>query len=197
LTGERRTRFDAYAAGLAAGEADRAAGLTEPREDVWKDAPSRRAPYVLGYHDAFGDRDDAWHLPEAPLVVDVALVVGDAFLGAWAARGPSRWSWRVWVAGGVLGLGWLKIREAAQRSVVRRRAGPDAPPPLHPPGRLGQRAGLSLGWALARRRGLVGDGAATRLGRNLAALVVSRLARRSDERAWNERRPHRAAAGTV
>lgn len=184
---ERRTRFDAYAAGRADGEADRAAGREEPREDLGAGWPGHLAAYGSGYFESFGrEGRSEERLPPPPLALDLVGAVAEAAVGAWAARRPSRWSWQVWVAGGVAAVGGQYLRAWAQRRRERGTAPGSVPPVLLAPGRIARNLGVSSAWWIMRRRRLVGEGFATLLGRNLAWLVVLRIERRADERRWRD-----------
>lgn len=186
----RVTRFDAYAAGLAAGEADRTAGLTEPREGVWQEAHGPISAYVIGYQHGFRSEDDEEeHLPPPPLLVDVTGAVVEAFLGAWAVGGSSRLSWRAVPAAAAYFAGQhLHMASRRRRKRTHPPEGP-LPPVLLTPGLIARNQGFAFGWWLMRRHGELGNGPSTRLARNLLALLTMRVARRKDLRLWNEQRP--------
>ena len=103
-------------------------------------------------------------------------------MGAWAVS--LRRAWMV-VVGGALAFAAQRLDRAVRRRHARRLA-PSEPlmPPLLAPGRMARNQGIAFAWRRMRRRGEVGDGWSTRLGRNLAWLVVLRLERRADERRW-------------
>ena len=177
----RRTRFDAYAAGVADGRADRAAGREEPREDVGADWPWHRLPYGAGYFEGFGRDEGKERFAPAPLGADLAAAVAESLVVSWWWRTRPDRLRSDWV---VLLAALFAVQHLQLRWRSRDVAGAAAV--LVAPGRIARNQGISSAWWIMRRRGIVGEGFSTALGRYLAFLIVLRLERRADERRWRD-----------